>query len=326
MQELSVLQCLAKNKKLFKLEDGMNISSDEVKSALKKEDIYFLCDEPMKNHTSFRIGGPATILAEPKSAEEVLFTVNLAKRTETPYYVIGNGSNLLVSDEGFSGIIIKISKKMAYVNFDGEKACVGAGALLSTVAKKAAERSLSGLECESGIPGSFGGAVYMNAGAYGGEMKDVVVKTKFLDEDGRVKILNKEEHEFGYRESRFSKKGGIILESEILLCEKDKKEILEQMAELTKKRKEKQPLEYPSCGSSFKRPEGYFAAALIEQAGLKGVSVGGAEVSEKHSGFIINKGDATAKDVLLLTEKIKEEVLRQFGVSLECEMKMLGFN
>ncbi len=304
----------------------MNISSDEVKSALKKEDIYFLCDEPMKNHTSFRIGGPAKILADPKSAEEVLFTVNLAKRTGTPYYVIGNGSNLLVSDEGFYGIIIKISKKMAYVNFDGEKAYVGAGSLLSTVAKKAAERSLSGLECESGIPGSFGGAVYMNAGAYGGEMKDIVVKTKFLDEDGIIKVLNKEEHEFGYRESYFSKKGGIILESEIVLCEKDKKEILEKMAELTARRKEKQPLEFPSCGSSFKRPEGYFAAALIEQAGLKGVSVGGAEVSEKHSGFIINKNNATANDVLRLTEKIKEEVLRQFGVYLECEMKMLGFN
>lgn len=304
----------------------MRNSMDEIKSALKKENICFVCDEPMKNHTSFRIGGNADILAEPKSEEEILYLTEIFKKYDIPFYVIGNGSNLLVSDEGYRGGIIKLGKKYSSVSVDENKINVQSGALLSTVSKMAASSSLSGLEEVSGIPGSFGGAVYMNAGAYGGEIKDVITKVKYLAKDGSVKSAKADELDFGYRKSVFVKNGGIVLSGELELKRGKQSEILSKMAELSAKRKEKQPIEYPSCGSAFKRPEGYFAAALIEQAGLKGYSIGGAQVSEKHSGFVINISSATAKDVVLLTEHIKNEVFKKFGVELEREMKMLGFN
>lgn len=304
----------------------MKIAIDEIKSALQRENIHFVCDEPMKNHTSFRIGGNADILAEPKSEQEVLYLTETFKRYSYPFYVIGNGSNLLVSDKGYRGAVIKLGRKYSDIKINENKITAGAGALLSAISKKAAEASLSGLETVSGVPASFGGAIYMNAGAYGGEMCDVTASVRYLAVDGSIKTATGSELGFGYRKSVFSENGGIVLSGELELKPADKEEILSQMASLSVKRREKQPLEYPSCGSAFKRPEGHFAAALIEQAGLKGYTVGGAQVSEKHSGFVINIGGATAEDVYKLTEHIKEEVFKKFGVELEREMKMLGFD
>lgn len=297
----------------------------QLKDLLSKENICFVCDEPMKKHTSYRIGGNAKILSEPKTAEQIAFITQTCKDFGIPYYIIGNGSNLLVSDNGYEGVIIKISKNFSDIKISDNILTTSAGALLSAVAKKAAAHSLSGLECESGIPGCIGGAVYMNAGAYGGEIKDIAKTVTYLLPNGSISSLDGTDCLFGYRKSIFNTNGGIILSCKFCLEHKNKEEIYEKMAELSRKRREKQPLEYPSCGSAFKRPEGYFAAALIEQAGLKGYSVGAAQVSEKHTGFIINRGGATADDIIKLTDHIKNEVFKKFGVELECEMKMIGF-
>lgn len=297
----------------------------QLKDLLLTNNICFVCDEPMKKHTSYRIGGNAKILAEPNSVSQTVFLINECKNRNIPFFVIGNGSNLLVSDKGYNGVIIKIAKNFSCVSVAENRIIAQAGALLSSTSKLAASHSLSGLECESGIPGCIGGAVYMNAGAYGEEMKDIVKKTTYLAPDSNIYTIENDAHNFGYRKSIFCENGGIILSCEFELSYKNENEIFEKMADLSRRRREKQPLEYPSCGSAFKRPDGYFAAALIEQAGLKGFSVGGAQVSEKHSGFIINRGGATAEDVLKLTEHIKNEVLKKFGVELECEMKMIGF-
>lgn len=297
----------------------------QLKETLLKENICFVCDEPMTRHTSYKIGGKAKILAEPENAQQTAFLINECKIKSIPFYVIGNGSNLLVSDNGYDGVIVKIAKKFSKIEVNENKITADAGALLSVTAKLAATHCLSGFECESGIPGCIGGAVYMNAGAYGGEIKDILTKTTYLDLNGNISELEGDAHNFGYRESAFCKNSGIILSCEFELEYKNKNEIFDKMAELSRRRREKQPLEYPSCGSAFKRPAGYFAAALIEQCGLKGFSVGAAQVSEKHSGFIINRGGATANDVLKLVEHIKNEVLKKFGVELECEMKMIGF-
>lgn len=303
----------------------MEAKINEICKRLEKERIFFLKDEPMKNHTSFRIGGEVPILAEPEKEEDILFLKELCERFCVPSYIIGNGSNLLVSDKGYSGVVVKLGKRFSNITVSENRICAKAGALLGTIAKLAAENGLSGFECESGIPGSLGGAVVMNAGAYGGEIKDIVVKTTYISEEGEIKSVFGKEHEFGYRKSFFQKNGATVLSSEMELEYKNKEEIYEKMGELNRKRKEKQPLEYPSCGSTFKRPEGYFAAALIQDANLKGYSIGGAQVSEKHSGFIINTGNATADDVIRLVCHIKEVVCKKFGVELECEMKMLGF-
>ena len=299
--------------------------NEELKKLFEKENIKFLQNEPMANHTTFRIGGPAEFLALVKSEEEILFLLDAAKKYELNRYVIGNGSNLLVSDKGLSGIAIKMGSDYSAFKVDGEYITAQAGALLSTVSKAALSDSLSGFEELSGIPASVGGGVYMNAGAYGGEIKDVTESVRYLNTDGEIKTLSNDELSFNYRKSAFSGSDSIILSANFKLKAGKQDEIKEKMLEYTRRRKEKQPINMPSCGSAFKRPVGHYAAALIEEAGLKGYTIGGAQVSEKHSGFIVNIGSATAKDVLSLAEHIKNVVYNKFSVELEPEMKMIGF-
>lgn len=283
-------------------------------------DIYF--NEPMKNHTTFKIGGPADAFLVAKNHLALKETISLCKKNDVPFYVIGAGSNLLVADKGIRGVVIKYGANSVICNDNIIKA--DAGISLASLSKFALSNSLSGLEFASGIPGLLGGAVYMNAGAYDGEMKDVVIETQYMDKDGNLSVYKGEEHEFGYRHSVYSSDDKFVLSAKLKLIPSDKKQISAKMSELMKRRNEKQPLTYPSAGSTFKRPEGYFAAKLIDDAGLKGYSVGGAKVSEKHSGFVINTGDATAKDVLSLVDHIKNTVLSKFGVDLNCEIKMIG--
>lgn len=290
---------------------------------LAQENVLF--DEPMCRHTSFRIGGPADAFIEPSSPEVFADLVRFFRRESVPYFVIGAGSNLLVADRGIRGVVIKTGKGLDGIDCDGNIITAGSGVQLAKLAAVAAQHSLSGLEFASGIPGLVGGAVFMNAGAYGGEMKDVVMRTKYLDETGEVQEISGAAHNFVYRGSAFSEGGKYILSTQVQLASKPEEEIRAVMKELNGRRKEKQPLEFPSAGSTFKRPEGYFAAKLIEDAGLKGAAVGGACVSEKHAGFVINRsGTATAADVCALVEKIKETVFQTFGVNLHCEIKMLG--
>lgn len=281
--------------------------------------------EPMKRHTTFRIGGPARYFVMPTTAEALKGTLEACREAGIPYYILGNGSNLLVSDTGYSGVIIQLFKNMNQINVEGRTVAAQAGALLTKVAHEAARESLTGLEFASGIPGTIGGAMVMNAGAYGGEMKDVVEKVLVLTPEGELLWLAKEELELGYRTSILAKKGYIVLEAVLRLEEGASAQIEERMEELKEARVSKQPLEYPSAGSTFKRPEGYFAGKLIVDAGLRGFCVGGAQVAEKHCGFVINRGDATAQDVLDLIAHVKAEVKRQFGVELEMEVKLLGF-
>ncbi len=281
-----------------------------------------LRDEPMSNHTSFRIGGNADFLVLPESRGDVVSLVSALKEAGVRYTVMGNGSNLLVDDEGIRGVVIKIARNMSEATVEGNIITADAGVLLSRLSNIALENSLSGLEFASGIPGTLGGAVMMNAGAYGGEMKDVVRDTTYLTSNGEVKTISGEEHKFGYRTSIFGS-GDVILGSTIVLDNGDREEIKQRINELNSQRKEKQPLEFPSAGSAFKRPEGYFAGKLIQDAGLKGFKIGGASVSEKHSGFIVSDGTATCKDVLDLIEHIKGEVYRQFSVELESEIRYI---
>lgn len=294
-----------------------------------------LRDEPMKKHTTFRIGGPADYYAEPDMSR-ISKLIEIAKACDMPVTVIGNGSNLLVGDKGIRGLVIGIGKGMSEIevteavaqDFTAQDNChiitAGAGAILAAVAAKAAEASLSGLEFASGIPGSVGGAVVMNAGAYGGEIKDVLIDATVLTADGELKTVTRDELDLSYRHSIVPEKGYIVLSARFRLTPKPKDEIKSYMAELRAKRVEKQPLEYPSAGSTFKRPEGYFAGKLIMDAGLRGYSVGDAQVSEKHCGFVVNKGEAAAEDVLTLIKDVQETVLKQFGVKLEPEVKMIG--
>lgn len=294
-----------------------------------------LQDEPMKKHTTFRIGGSADYYAEPDMSQ-ISKLIEIAKACDMPVTVIGNGSNLLVGDKGIRGLVIGIGKGMSEIevteavaqDFTAQDNChiitAGAGAILAAVAAKAAEASLSGLEFASGIPGSVGGAVVMNAGAYGGEIKDVLIDATVLTADGELKTVTRDELDLSYRHSIVPEKGYIVLSARFRLTPKPKDEIKSYMAELRAKRVEKQPLEYPSAGSTFKRPEGYFAGKLIMDAGLRGYSVGDAQVSEKHCGFVVNKGEAAAADVLTLIKDVQETVLKQFGVKLEPEVKMIG--
>ncbi len=279
---------------------------------------------PMKNATSFKIGGPVDVFADAETKEALLALTALCKKEDVPLMTLGAGSNLLVSDRGIDGVVCRLSGVFDEVEITDNEITAGAGVSLAKLAKAAQKAGLSGLEFASGIPGTLGGAVYMNAGAYGGEMKDVVLETEYLDENGEIYTLSGDAHDFSYRHSVFSNKNGCILFAKMRLSPKDPDAIMETMRDLNSRRKEKQPLDKPSAGSTFKRPEGYFAAKLIEDAGLKGCSVGGAAVSEKHSGFVVNNGDATCEDILKLIEHVQKTVKEQFGVSLETEVKIIG--
>lgn len=283
-----------------------------------------LKNEPMKKHTTFRIGGAADCFAAPATKEEVKEIVAVCKEMQVPYYIVGNGSNLLVSDEGYRGVIIQLYKEMSAITVDENVIRAQAGASLAKIANAALDASLTGFEFAAGIPGTVGGACVMNAGAYGGEMKDVLVEVTVLTQDGEILVLPKEKLELGYRTSVIAKKNYIVLEAVIQLAEGKQEDIKAIMDDLREKRVSKQPLEYPSAGSTFKRPEGYFAGKLIQDAGLRGFRVGGAQVSEKHCGFVINAGDATAKDVDDLMKQVSAKVMEQFGVVLEPEVKRLG--
>ena len=294
----------------------------KLESILTEEQVKI--EEPMKNHTTFRVGGPAAYFVMPRTAEEVAKVTELCAQENVPYYIVGNGSNLLVSDKGYDGVIIQIYKQMSRVEVKGREIYAQAGALLSMVAKRALDTELAGFEFAAGIPGTLGGACVMNAGAYGGEMKDVLKSVTVLDKDGNVKKLAKDELELGYRTSVIAKKGYIVLDAVMELKEGKAEEIKALMDDLKERRITKQPLEYPSAGSTFKRPEGYFAGKLIQDADLRGFQVGGAQVSEKHCGFVINKDGATASDVMELMRQVSDKVYDKFGVRLEPEVKRLG--
>ena len=281
-------------------------------------------EEPMKNHTTFRIGGNAEVFAAPDSADGVERVLQICREENIPCTVIGNGSNLLVGDRGVCGVVLQIYRNYASIRIEGTDLYVQAGALLGQTAAAAAREGLTGLEFASGIPGTIGGAAAMNAGAYGGEMKDVLVWVKAIDRDGYVRQYAAAELELGYRTSRIQKEALVVLEVKLTLQQGDPVKIRERMEELKEQRVAKQPLEYPSAGSTFKRPEGYFAGKLIMDAGLRGFSVGDAQVSEKHCGFVINRGNATAADVMALVSQVQTIVEEKFGVQLELEVRRIG--
>lgn len=281
-------------------------------------------EEPMKNHTTFRIGGNAEVFAAPDSADGIERVLQICREENIPCTVIGNGSNVLVGDRGVCGVVLQIYRNYASIRIEGTDLYVQAGALLGQTAAAAAREGLTGLEFASGIPGTIGGAAAMNAGAYGGEMKDVLVWVKAIDRDGHVRQYAAEELELGYRTSRIQKEALVVLGVKLSLQQGDPVKIRERMEELKEQRVAKQPLEYPSAGSTFKRPEGYFAGKLIMDAGLRGFSVGDAQVSEKHCGFVINRGNATAADVMALVSQVQTIVEEKFGVRLELEVRRIG--
>lgn len=289
------------------------------------EEANVLCGEPMAKHITFRVGGPADYYLIPHTVEQIKRTVRLCKEQGIAYFILGNGSNLLVSDDGYRGAVIQIYRNMCNVAVEGDVIRAQAGALLSSVAKQALNHGLTGMEFASGIPGTLGGAVTMNAGAYGGEMKDILVEITALTEDGEVVVLKNEELELGYRTSCVKTKNYIVLEAVIKLEKGDKEKIQARMDELKEQRVTKQPLEYPSAGSTFKRPVGHFAGKLIQDAGLAGFTIGGAQVSAKHCGFVVNSGNGTAKDIMDLITYVQKKVYEDAGVVLETEVKMLGF-
>lgn len=281
-------------------------------------------NEPMKNHTTFKIGGPAQYYVTPESVTQIQEVVSLCRDMNIPLHVIGNGSNILVGDDGVDGVVLALFNTFSDYEIKDNVITAQAGMSLIKLAVIALREGLTGLEFASGIPGSVGGAVYMNAGAYDGQMKDVVTSVTVLDEAGNIRILSRDELDMGYRTSAVAKHNMIVLQVIIELKAGDKEQIKDRMNQLSELRKQKQPLEYPSAGSTFKRPEGYFAGKLIADAGLKGYSIGGAAVSEKHAGFVVNMGGATAKDVVELTDYIKKRIIEQFGVTLELEIKKIG--
>lgn len=281
-------------------------------------------EEAMSQHTTFKIGGPADYFLMPDKGEDVGRVIKICKEKEIPYFILGNGSNLLVGDGGYRGAVIQIYRNMSSVIVEGNEITAQAGALLSAVAAAAKNASLTGFEFAGGIPGTIGGAVVMNAGAYGGEMKDVLTEVTVMNAEGDIFTLPTEELELGYRTSIIKTAGYIVLEAKIRLKEGDPEVIRETMKDLTIRRTTKQPLEYPSAGSTFKRPEGYFAGKLIMDSGLAGYQVGGAQVSEKHCGFVINAGGATARDVRTLMDNVRDIVYKKYGVTLEPEVKFLG--
>ena len=283
-----------------------------------------LTDELMSRHTTFRIGGPADFFVTPEKKEQIGQIIELCCGRNIPYYIVGNGSNLLVGDRGYRGVIIQVFKKMNQIRAEGEKIYAQAGALLSKVAAAALEASLTGLEFASGIPGTLGGALRMNAGAYGGEMKQVTESAQVLTPDGEILVIPVDELGMSYRTSVISRNDYVVLEAVLKLHRGSQEEIRARMEELKEKRVSKQPLEYGSAGSTFKRPEGYFAGKLIEDAGLRGFRVGDAQVSEKHCGFVINRGAATAAEVVQLMDQVRMRVKEKFGVDLEPEVKRIG--
>ncbi len=299
----------------------MDLFVEKLKKTLPEEAIKK--DEPMKDHTTFKIGGPADYFLMP-SPDELPGLLSFLKEEGKSFHVIGNGSNILVGDRGIRGAVICLGRRFDEISVKGNMIRARAGTLLSAVAKKASENSLSGLEFASGIPGSVGGGLIMNAGAYGGELKDVLKSVTVFFPDGEIRTLGREGYGGRYRGSKVADEGGIVLSSEFVLEEKDSGLILEKMKELNQKRTQKQPLSLASAGSTFKRPEGHFAAKLIEDAGLKGYIVGGAMVSEKHAGFVVNFDRACASDVRTLMEHVTEKVYAATGVRLEPEVKFIG--
>ena len=277
---------------------------------------------PLSDYTTFRVGGPAEILAKPQTEEALCSLLDWVKSEAVPFLLIGNGSNLLVRDGGFDGLVIHIGNALGDVRMEGNCLIAQAGALLSKVATVAADNSLAGMAFAHGIPGSLGGAVYMNAGAYGGEIKDVAIATEFMDMEGNCHWIRGEEQGFSYRNSSFQGREGVIIRTVFLLRPGNEEEIRNTIYTLNEKRRASQPLDKPSAGSTFKRPATGYAAALIEQAGLKGLQVGGAAVSVKHAGFVVNLGDATAADVLELVEQVKLRVLEHSGIELEPEVRL----
>ncbi len=288
---------------------------------LPAENIYL--NEPMSQHTTFRIGGEADCFLQIENVEQLKKVQRYLQQLEIPYFVLGNGSNLLVGDEGFAGVILEIADKMNEVKVRGNLIVAQAGAPMSKIARIAYENGLTGFEFAAGIPGTIGGGVVMNAGAYGGELKQVVTLVRVVDKEGDLLDLDNATMEFGYRTSAIKHQPFTVAEVHIQLQEGEPEQIKAQMDELARKRREKQPLEYPSAGSTFKRPEGYFAGELIMNAGLRGYQVGGAQVSEKHCGFVINTGGATAADVKQLIAHVQETVKERYGVELEPEVIML---
>ena len=289
---------------------------------LKPEQL--LMDAPMREHTTFEIGGPADCLIKPASMEETQQILRLVKEYDLPLTFVGNGSNMLVSDKGIRGVVVNFADTFNTIQVEGTKMTVGAGALLKDIAEAAAQHSLAGLEFACGIPGSIGGAVFMNAGAYGGETKSVVKVVRAVNRDGEIKTYGLDELELGYRHSIFQTNGEAIVEVELELTPGSEEEIRASIADFTQRRESKQPLEMPSAGSTFKRPEGYFAGTLIDQTGLKGLSVGGAQVSTKHAGFVVNKGGATAADVINLIHEVQKRVKEAHGVELQPEVRLIG--
>ena len=300
----------------------MNRLINELLAVMGEEKVKL--DEPMSAHTTFRIGGPADVFVEPDSEERLCQVVALCREAGVPFVCVGNGSNLLVSDDGFRGVVVSTRHGMEQLEINGDLVKAGAGVLLSRLASECCRSGLGGLEFAGGIPGTVGGAVVMNAGAYGGEVKQVLTRVHVLMPDGDLVWIPVEDMGLGYRTSCIPSCGGIVTAAEFRLYPRDSALIKAEMDELGRRRREKQPIELPSAGSTFKRPVGYFAGKLIQDAGLAGFSVGGAQVSTKHCGFVVNRGGATAVDVLSLCRQVKDEVYHQFGVSLEMEVKTLG--
>lgn len=294
---------------------------DEFKKIYKDEKIKV--NEKMSEHISFKVGGPADILLEPVEVDQLVKSIDICKKNNIPFIVIGNGSNLLVKDGGIRGVVIELSN-INKIEINGEKIKAYCGSLLKDVSDVALNNSLTGFEFACGIPGSVGGAVFMNAGAYDGEIKNVIESADVLDKQGNVITLSKDELGLGYRTSKVMKEGLIVISATFGLANGDKQKIHDRIEDLNNRRQEKQPLEYPSAGSTFKRPEGYFAGKLIQDAGLKGFELGGAAVSAKHSGFVINKNNATAKEILDLIKYVQDEVKEKFGVDLYPEVRILG--
>lgn len=291
--------------------------------ALRGQQIPFLEREPLSRHTSFRIGGPAAVFCLPETPAQLLRALELCREHDIRHYLLGNGSNTLFADEGFDGAVLCTVALKAPVTVSGTTVCAAAGASLAAVCRQAQQAGLTGLEFAYGIPGTVGGAVYMNAGAYGGELKQVLSRVTFLDKNLNLETLPVEELALGYRTSRFETRGGCILEAVFTLQPGDPQEIEARMQELMARRKEKQPLELPSAGSTFKRPEGAFAGQLIEQCGLRGFAVGGAAVSTKHCGFVVNTGGATCADVIRLTDEIQRIVEEKTGYRLSREIRVV---
>ncbi len=278
----------------------------------------------MKNHTSFKVGGPVDLMILPKTEDEVVNVLKLLASQPVPFYIMGNGSNLLVSDRGFSGVVIKLYDNYNDFSVNEDIITAKSGILLSKLAKVSLNHNLGGFEFASGIPGTLGGAVTMNAGAYGGEMKDVLISAHVVDRQGNISEIVNGHLELGYRTSSIQKKDLIVLSAKLQLKKAPYDDIKDKMNELDYKRKDKQPLEWPSAGSTFKRPEGHFAGKLIQDCGLRGYSIGGAQISEKHCGFVINKGGATASDIFNLIRHVQETVYEKFGIHLDTEVKQLG--